>query len=115
VGIINGTPIDKAKLLRLLKKGILVYRSQLPPPKTPKDLKNHPMADLFKQAESDHLESHKQMRSRTELEQKTIPLKSQKSILDCMWVYVYRVMSSPPSSLSHSRIFGYALWRVLRC
>jgi hypothetical protein len=41
-----------------------IHRRDMPIlPKRHKDLKNHPLGDLFREAEKTHLESHKEMRS----------------------------------------------------
>jgi hypothetical protein len=56
-------------------------------PKTHKGLKNHPLGDLFLEAEKTHLHSHKEMRSWREVHRHEA---TGKELLDCMWVYVYK-------------------------
>jgi hypothetical protein len=56
-------------------------------PKRHKDLKNHPLGDLFREAETTHLQSHKEMRSWREVQRQDAEIKE---LLDCMWVYVYK-------------------------
>jgi hypothetical protein len=91
VGVHEGTVVDKAQVKRLLAKGIKIHQSQLPPPPKHRGrLEDHPLGELFKEAECSHLASHKQMQSWRE-----VPLSSAKltghQILDCMWVYTYKV------------------------
>lgn len=46
----------------MLDKGVKPHQSQLPLlPKAYLDLKAHPLNKMFKAAEQEHLESHKQM------------------------------------------------------
>ena len=52
-------------------------------------LENHPLGKQFHQAEIEHLQSHRDMRSWTEIRSKD-PGATDKQILDCMWVYVYK-------------------------
>lgn len=90
IGKMENQIYDKAKLERLLRQGVKVHRSQLPPP--PKDhrmIRDHPMEKLFHQAEKDHLKSHKEMNSWSEI-LKNDPRAANNQILDCMWVYVYK-------------------------
>ena len=62
----------------------------LPPaPKWYHELKSHPFGALFEQAELSHLQSHKEMRSWTEIDKEDLHAKG-KQILDCMWVYIYK-------------------------
>jgi hypothetical protein len=91
VGQYEGKPIDKAQVKRMLAKGIKPHRNQLPPlPSTHSKLEDHPLYELFKEAETTHLESHKQMRSWTEVP--ATPVKQTgHQILDCMWVYTYKL------------------------
>ncbi|KAI8930550.1 hypothetical protein NX059_012545 [Plenodomus lindquistii] len=91
VGTTGGEAIDKARLRRMLATGLRPHRSQLPPPPTYKSkLEDHPLGAEFKQAELDHLSSHAQMDSWTEVPIKTARLTGQQ-ILDCMWVYTYKL------------------------
>ena len=56
----------------------------LPPaPKWNHELKSHPFGALFEQAELSYLQSHKEMRSWTEID-KEDPRAKGKQILDCM-------------------------------
>ena len=88
VGVLKTEKIDKAKLLRLLKKPHGLHRSQLPaPPRHHGELATHPMGHLFEEAQIAHLESHKQMRSWMEVPRTHA---KDKQVLDCMWVYVYK-------------------------
>lgn len=91
VGSMGGKLIDRAKVQRLTQKpgGLrTLYRKDLPqPPSTHRDLEVHPFGAAFEEAEKDHLQSHAQMRSWTEVSRSS--LKDHK-ILDCRWVYVYK-------------------------
>jgi transposase InsO family protein len=58
------------------------------PPKRQADLLIHPFRTEFKQAERDHLESHREFNTFTEIDESEVP--SDHQILDCMWVYVYK-------------------------
>ena len=86
-------PITKKEVESALKRPLgleTLHRKQLPPePKTHQDLEAHPLGDLFKQAEIDHLRSHAKMGSWSEIEKKNLAIKEQQ-ILGCMWVYVYK-------------------------
>ncbi|KAL5371266.1 hypothetical protein DPSP01_014784 [Paraphaeosphaeria sporulosa] len=91
VGNYRGDVVDKAKMLRLLAKGLKPHRSQLPPlPTCRTKLEDHPMGELFREAEKTHLASHQQMKSWSEVPMKKIKLTGQQ-ILDCMWVYTYKL------------------------
>lgn len=90
VGTHNGAPIDKAQLHRMLAKGIKIHQSQLPDPPTARsDLDQHPMGELFKEAQRAHLESHRVTESWEEVPYKAAQSKGH-HILDCMWVHVYK-------------------------
>jgi len=90
IGKYNGNVVDKAQIKRLLAKGVKIHRSQLPPPPTFKtNLEEHPMGELFKEAQRSHLDSHKQTKSWTEVLYKSAKATGQQ-ILDCMWVFVYK-------------------------
>jgi hypothetical protein len=83
--------IDKAQLQRMLSKGIKPYQSQLPPLlKAFLDLKAHPLYDMFKEAERIHLESYKQIELWTKVPASLIK-RAGHQILDCMWVYTYKL------------------------
>ena len=88
---VAGEPIDRAKLQRWMnnpKPGYL-HRKELPePPRRHEDLQDHPLRERFLEAEEDHLKSHKEMNSWTEVNKQGVPKKI--GILDCMWVYVYK-------------------------
>ena len=75
---------------RLLQSPKLrLYRKDLPPlPTRHHELEDHLFGHLFKQAELDHLQSHKEMKSWVEVSRSSLQKKMQ--ILDCMWVYVYK-------------------------
>ncbi|RYC76661.1 hypothetical protein BFJ63_vAg20462, partial [Fusarium oxysporum f. sp. narcissi] len=67
-----------------------MHRNSLPPPPTKhQDLKHHPFGTLFQEAEESHLQSHKEMRSWTEIRKKDARAVGQQ-VLGCMWVYVYK-------------------------
>ena len=94
VGTYRGKIIDKAQMKRLLAKGIKPHQSQLPPPPSfHNELETHPLRDWFKEAEHAHLESHREMKSWSEVPMKKIKLTGQQ-ILDCMWVYTYKLDKS---------------------
>ncbi|KAI1521602.1 polyprotein, partial [Pyrenophora tritici-repentis] len=69
IGQHEGKPIDKAQVKRLLSKGIKPHRNQLPPlPTAYSKLEDHPLYEMFKEAEKTHLQSHQQMKSWTEVQ-----------------------------------------------
>jgi hypothetical protein len=75
---------------RKLRQGVKMHRNSLPPPPTKhQDLKHHPFGTLFQEAEESHLQSHKEMRSWTEIRKKDARAVGQQ-VLGCMWVYVYK-------------------------
>lgn len=87
----NGKILDSAQLERMLRTGKLPHRSELPPAPTSNGLKeDHPLYDLFKKAEEDHLASHQTTHSWTEVPAKTVRLNGHQ-ILDSMWVYTYKL------------------------
>lgn len=89
-GKYKGDPIDKARMKRLLAKGVPIHRSELPPlPTIHTNLDEHPMGELFKAAQRAHLDSHKVTKSWTEIPYRSAKATGQQ-ILDCMWVYVYK-------------------------
>lgn len=91
VGKYRGEVIDKAKMMRMLATGLKPHRSQLPPlPTYRTKLEDHPMGKMFQEAEREHLASHNQMRSWSEIPSKKIKRTGQQ-ILDCMWVYTYKL------------------------
>lgn len=89
-GTMAGKVIDKAKFQRLLKNPGNLHRRDMPPlPQSHARLIGHPMGSLFEEAEAEHLQSHKEMKSWIELDRYDPQVKG-KQILDCMWVYVYK-------------------------
>src|SRR4051812_37735174 len=77
---------DRAKIQRLLQVPRAIHRKNIPPPPTRHDqLADHSFGHLFEQAEETHLQSHKEMRSWTEILRCDVPGRPQ--ILDCMWIY----------------------------
>ncbi|KAL6152339.1 hypothetical protein ACJQWK_04811 [Exserohilum turcicum] len=90
IGDHNGSAIDKAQLRRLLAKGVKIYQSQLPEPPTARsNLDEHPMGELFKEAQRAHLDSHKITNSWVEVPYKAVKAGGHQ-ILDCMWVFTYK-------------------------
>jgi hypothetical protein len=86
---VEHTIYDRAKLQRLLQIPRSIHRRNLPTPPTRHDqLQEHQMGHLFEQAEEEHLKSHQDMKSWSEILCSSVPKKQQ--ILDCMWVYVYK-------------------------
>ena len=59
------------------------------PPRTHTQLQNHPKRAEFEQAEKDHLQSHQDMNSWTEIDQDDLQSRG-KQVLGCMWVYTYK-------------------------
>jgi hypothetical protein len=59
-----------------------------PPPQWPGQLKRHPLKTLFQQAEQDHLRSHSDMESWTEVSRPRAGNNQQ--VLGCRWVYTYK-------------------------
>ncbi|KAK1920501.1 hypothetical protein P3342_002801 [Pyrenophora teres f. teres] len=54
--------------MRKMMKGYRPHLSELPPPPSPNSLKpDHPFYNSFKEAEEEHLESHKKTESWTEV------------------------------------------------
>ncbi|KAF7576644.1 hypothetical protein PtrM4_008840 [Pyrenophora tritici-repentis] len=91
IGQHEGKPIDKAQVKRLLSKGIKPHRNQLPPlPTAYSKLEDHPLYEMFKEAEKTHLQSHQQMKSWTEVQASPVK-RAGHQILDCMWVYTYKL------------------------
>lgn len=90
IGTINGQPVDRARLLRLLRspKPRIHRRDLPPPPDAHSDLETHPLGKMFAEAEQDHLRSHREMSSWSEVARSSIKKRIQ--VLDCMWVYVYK-------------------------
>jgi transposase InsO family protein len=65
-----------------------VHKKHLPPPpKSIRELSNHPYRSQFEEAQKVHLESHRQMGSFQETSRKHT--KGQ-PILGCMWVFIYK-------------------------
>ena len=80
--------ITKAQLHRFASRPRKYYRKTLPPPpKNHWDIRTHELGAQFKQAELDHLQSHKEMGSWQEGDRS---LAIGKQVLDCMWVYAYK-------------------------
>ncbi|KAJ3454849.1 hypothetical protein MRS44_013449 [Fusarium solani] len=78
------------KFQRLLKDPKSLHRRQMPPlPRSHADLETHLLGNLFKEAEANHLRSHDEMRSWTEISRQDLRARGNQ-ILDCMWVYVYK-------------------------
>lgn len=90
VAKVGGLPFTKAQYERIHSKPLGIHRRDLPPPpQSRRELRNHPMAELFKQAERDHLKSHSDMGSWKEVERRE-PQRKRHRVLDCKWVYVYK-------------------------
>jgi hypothetical protein len=91
VGTHEGNQVDKAKIQRLLAQGVKPHLQELPePPTSFSKLEKHDMAKQFKEAEEAHLKSHRDMKSWTEVAAAPVKRRGQQ-ILDCMWVYTYRL------------------------
>ena len=58
-----------------------------PPPKTVKELENHPFRKEFEAAQSDHLRSHDKMKSWLEVDKAQA---KGHQVLGCMWVFIYK-------------------------
>lgn len=64
-----------------------IHHSELPPPPNPfQDLSSHALADRFRRAQEEHLRSHATMGTWEE-----IPRPKGVKVLDCMWIYVYKL------------------------
>lgn len=75
-------------IINRLRKGEKVHRREMPAaPKTFRERRDHVCADLFRQAEKEHLQSHREMQS---WEERPAGTAEGKTLLDCMWVYVYK-------------------------
>ena len=85
--------VNKARIMRILRQAgrmQRIHRRDLPPePQRHEDLQTHILGEAFKQAELDHLSSHAQMQTWSEVA-KSDPMMKDHQILDCMWVYVYK-------------------------
>lgn len=65
-----------------------IHKRNLPDePKTLKDLDSHPFKEQFRNAQEDHMASHRQMKSFVE-----VPWRQAKGqqVLSCMWVFTYK-------------------------
>ncbi|KAK4102383.1 hypothetical protein N658DRAFT_390358, partial [Parathielavia hyrcaniae] len=61
-------PVTRADFQRLQRSGKGFHRRNMPaPPSRHSDHQNRPFGKLFAQAEADHLQSHAEMRSWTEI------------------------------------------------
>ncbi|KAK1916961.1 hypothetical protein P3342_001543 [Pyrenophora teres f. teres] len=77
--------------MRKMMKGYRPHLSELPPPPSPNSLKpDHPFYNSFKEAEEEHLESHKKTESWTEVPSFRARREGIQ-ILDSMWVYTYKL------------------------
>lgn len=89
----NSQILTKAAIQRLAKKskGLQGLHSQNLPPrlKSHHQLKDHLLKPQFLQAGKEHLKSHEQMGSWTEVDNQAI----EDQILDYIWVYTYKVNS----------------------
>lgn len=64
------------------------HKRNLPfPPRTMKDLEDHPLRDDFKEAQRAHLDSHRQMESFAEVDKRHA---RGIQVLGCMWVFTYK-------------------------
>ena len=67
-----------------------LHQSALPAaPERHHDLQKHPLGHLFLQAEEDHLASHVEKESWTEISRDEAK-QGGRQVLDCMWVYTYK-------------------------
>lgn len=65
---LHSAPNGTSKLLRLLRQGKKIHRNDIPVgPRWHRDLEDQPLGPLFIKTEEDHLLSHKEMRSWTEI------------------------------------------------
>ena len=62
-------------------------RNLPPPPKTARDLLNHPFRKEFEAAQREHLKSHENMRSFAEVDKSQV---KGSQVLGCMWVFIYK-------------------------
>lgn len=86
----HGRPVTRAVFQRLQRSGERFHRRNMPePPQRHSELAEHPFGELFAQAEADHLQSHAEMRSWTEISSRDKRVRGHK-VLDCRWVYVYK-------------------------
>lgn len=86
----DGKTLSKAGIERRMRHKKPIYRRELPkPPDRHEDIAKHPMGSWFEQAEHDHLQSHAEMGSWTEISARDRCIAGHK-ILDCRWVYVYK-------------------------
>lgn len=86
----QGNRLTKAVFERRLGSGEKLHRKELPkPPEKHADLEEHPLGELFKLAEKDHLQEHEKMGSWTEILLRDPRARGHK-ILGCRWVYIYK-------------------------
>jgi hypothetical protein len=91
VGTYNNKAIDKAELQRRLATGIKVHRKDLPElPTSFTRLDNNQMEKQWREAQQVHLQSHHTLYSWKETPAKPVKQSGQQ-ILDCMWVYTYKL------------------------
>jgi transposase InsO family protein len=65
-----------------------IHKKNLPPPpRTAKDLRDHPFRKEFEAAQREHLQSHEKMGSFVETDKSQV--KGQQ-VLGCMWVFIYK-------------------------
>jgi Reverse transcriptase (RNA-dependent DNA polymerase) len=85
--------VNKARIRRILSQpnGLhKLHQRELPPePNRHEDLEHHLLGKEFKKAEEDHIQSHIQMKTWTEVSKKDPAVKDHQT-LDCMWVYIYK-------------------------
>jgi hypothetical protein len=85
--------VNRARIKRILSQpnGLhKLHQRELPPePNCHEDLEYHLLGKEFKKAEEDHIQSHIQMKTWTEVSRKDPAVKDHQ-MLDCMWVYVYK-------------------------
>ncbi|RMZ87426.1 hypothetical protein DV736_g5352, partial [Chaetothyriales sp. CBS 134916] len=78
----DGKTLDKANIERYIRQGVKVHQNELPSlPRSHGDIKKHPLRSLLYQAELDHLQSHINMNSWTEIPSSD-PRAAGKQILD---------------------------------
>jgi hypothetical protein len=87
----KGNLVASERVKSVIKQGLdlsLLHRNELPPPpKWHHELKHHELGKKFKEAEIEHLKSHKPMATWSKIARKDA---DGAQILDCMWVYVYK-------------------------
>ena len=90
--VVGDLPIrlTKEEVNKRLNEGVRIHTRELPvAPRNYREVAEHPLRDQFRQAERDHIDSHKAMGTWVPVSKAEV--RTEAEILDVMWVYVYKV------------------------